>query len=55
MIHSSDYILEETDMPDGLIRGVRGVQGNDIFSQTLPEVDLHSNDFYYNVIKLFIT
>ena len=34
-IHWSDYILEETDMPDELIRGV---QGDIVLAQTLPQV-----------------
>lgn len=33
--HITDYILEETDMPDELIRGVQGVQ---VFQQVLPQV-----------------
>ncbi|KAF6019655.1 hypothetical protein EB796_022018 [Bugula neritina] len=31
----TDFILEETDMPDELVRGVRGVE---VFNQSLPQV-----------------
>ena len=34
--HTEDFILEQTDMPDEL---VRDVQGDLIFEQTLPQVN----------------
>ena len=34
--HKTDFILEETAMPDELVRNVRGVE---IFNQSLPQVN----------------
>ena len=34
--HVTDYILEETAMPDELVRGVEGVE---VFRQVLPQVN----------------